>query len=126
LNRNLILSHAVGMGDPLPEKVVRAAMLIRANTLAKGYSGVRLEVVNTLLEMLQKNVIPLIPSQGSLGSSGDLCQLSHLCLVFTTDDNDREEDSGFAIFNGSLMSGKGQWRKLESNGSSLIPKKVWH
>ena len=81
LSRNLILSHAVATGPELPKDVVRAAMLIRANTLAKGYSGVRPIVVQTLIEMLNRDVIPVIPSQGSLGSSGDLAQLSHLALV---------------------------------------------
>jgi histidine ammonia-lyase len=106
LSRNLILSHAVGTGDPLPDVIVRAGMLIRANTLAQGFSGVRQAVIDTLLQMLNKQVIPLIPSQGSLGSSGDLCQLSHMALVLTTDKNDCEAESGFAYFNGKRMSGK--------------------
>ena len=106
LSRNLILSHAVGTGDPLPIEVVRAAMLVRANTLAKGYSGVRLELVETLLQMLNSNVVPWVPSQGSLGSSGDLAPLSHLALVFTTDENDLDEESGKAFYQGNLVSGK--------------------
>ena len=106
LNRNLILSHAVGTGIPLPTEVVRAAILIRANTLAKGFSGVRLIMIETLLEMLNKRVHPVIPSQGSLGSSGDLAQLSHLGLVFSTDDQDHEELSGFAEYQGSILTGK--------------------
>lgn len=106
LSRNLILSHAVGTGPALPEDVVRAAMLVRANTLSKGVSGVRVEIVETLLEMLNRGVTPEVPSQGSLGSSGDLCQLSHLALVFTTDHHDREDESGFACFNGKRVTGK--------------------
>jgi histidine ammonia-lyase len=106
LSRNLILSHAVGTGTPLSSKIVRAAILVRANTLAKGFSGVRLEVVQTLLDMLNKKVTPVIPSQGSLGSSGDLCQLSHLALVFTKDQTDLEEESGQAEYNGQVLSGK--------------------
>jgi len=106
LSRNLILSHSVGTGEPLPKEVVRAGMLVRANTLTKGYSGVRLEVVQTLIEMLNKGVTPVIPSQGSLGSSGDLCPLSHLALVFTTDEENREEDSGWAEYGDMVMSGK--------------------
>ncbi len=106
LSRNLIISHAVATGPDLPKEVVRAAMLIRANTLAKGYSGCRPVVIETLLEMLNKDVTPLIPSQGSLGSSGDLAQLSHMALVFTTDDDDNEEDSGWAEYAGQRMSGK--------------------
>jgi histidine ammonia-lyase len=106
LSRNLILSHAVGTGPALAKEVVRAAMLVRANTLAKGFSGVRVEIVQTLLDMLNLNITPIVPSQGSLGSSGDLCPLSHLALVFTTDEWNNEADSGEAIFNGEVMSGK--------------------
>lgn len=106
LSRNLILSHAVGTGSDLPEEVVRAAMLVRANTLSKGFSGIRQEIVETLLAMLNKGVTPVVPSQGSLGSSGDLCPLSHMALVYTTDENDRDEDSGFACYQGKRMSGK--------------------
>jgi histidine ammonia-lyase len=106
LSRNLILSHSVGTGEPLTPEIVRAAILVRANTLAKGFSGPRLAVVQTLLDMLNRGVTPVIPSQGSLGSSGDLCQLSHLALVFTTDANDREEESGQACYQGKVLSGK--------------------
>lgn len=106
LSRNLILSHAVATGDDLDEEVVRAAMLIRANTLAKGHSGVRPVVIETLLKMLNRGVTPLIPCQGSLGSSGDLAQLSHMALVFTTDEADREAESGWAEFESQRMSGK--------------------
>jgi histidine ammonia-lyase len=106
LSRNLILSHAVGTGPNLPEEVVRAAMLVRANTLAKGFSGVRPVMIETMLAMLNAGVIPLVPSQGSLGSSGDLLPLSHMALVFTTDDADREEESGLATYRGEVMSGK--------------------
>lgn len=106
LSRNLILSHAVGTGEPLTIEIVRAAMLVRANTFCKGYSGVRPVIVETLIQMLNKNVVPLVPSQGSLGSSGDLAPLSHLALVFTTDENDLDEESGFAYFGDKLLSGK--------------------
>ncbi|MCK5643397.1 MAG: aromatic amino acid lyase, partial [Gammaproteobacteria bacterium] len=117
LNRNLILSHAVGTGVPLPTDVVRASMLIRANTLSKGFSGVRLQLIEALLEMLNKGIHPVIPSQGSLGSSGDLAPLSHLALVISTDENDREEESGFAEYQGVLSSGK---KAMEQAGISRI------
>ena len=106
LSRNLILSHAVGTGPALPTEVVRAAMLVRANTLAKGFSGARVEIVETLIEMLNKGLTPIVPSQGSLGSSGDLSPLSHLALVFTTDDEDLEEESGWAEYQERILSGK--------------------
>lgn len=106
LSRNLIISHAVGTGEPLPEEVTRAAMLVRANTLARGFSGVRREIVETLIEMLNRGVTPIVPSQGSLGSSGDLCQLSHMALVFTRDEQDSLEESGWAKYDGAILRGK--------------------
>lgn len=106
LSRNLILSHAVGTGQPLSKEIVRAALLIRANTLAKGHSGVRLAVVETLLEMLNKGVTPIVPAQGSLGSSGDLAPLSHMALVLTTDEEDLEEESGWATYQEERLPGK--------------------
>ena len=75
------MSHACGVGDPLPQEVVRAAMLLRANSLAKGFSGIRLQTIQLLLDMLNAGVIPVVPSQGSLGASGDLAPLSHIALV---------------------------------------------
>lgn len=122
LSRNLILSHAVGTGPGLPEEVVRAAMLVRANTLSKGFSGVRVEIIQTLLDMLNAGVIPVVPSQGSLGSSGDLCPLSHLALVFTTDEADRDEDSGQAYYQGRLLSGKDAMDKAGIKRIRLGPK----
>jgi len=81
LQENLILSHAAGAGDPLPREVVRAMMTLRINALAKGFSGIRPETVDLLVRMLNKDLIPFIPSQGSVGASGDLVQLSHLVLA---------------------------------------------
>lgn len=81
LQRNLILSHACGVGGYFSDEISQAMMVLRANALAKGFSGVRLEVVEMLLELINKDVYPCIPSQGSLGASGDLAPLSHLALV---------------------------------------------
>jgi histidine ammonia-lyase len=81
LQENLIVSHAVGCGEPLPPFIVKIMMLLRVNALAKGYSGIRLSTMQTLVEMINQNIIPVIPSQGSVGSSGDLVQLSHLVLA---------------------------------------------
>lgn len=106
LMRKLILSHAVGVGEPLSPEIVRAAMLIRANALAQGFSGVRVQIVETLVEMLNRGVHPLIPAKGSVGASGDLAPLSHLALVLSTDENDRDDESGAALFRGERVSGK--------------------
>ncbi len=81
LQRNIVRSHAVGVGEPLPEEFVRACMLLRANTLASGHSGVRIEVLEKLVEFLNKDIIPYVPSQGSVGASGDLAPLSHIALA---------------------------------------------
>ena len=83
LSRNLILSHAVGVGEPFARDVTRAAMVVRANTLAIGLSGVAPPVLGALLELLNRDITPAIPSQGSLGSSGDLAPLAHLALALT-------------------------------------------
>src|SRR5687768_3688840 len=81
LQRNLVRSHAAGVGDPLPDEVVRAMLVLRANTLAVGLSGVRVELAELLVDMLNAAVHPVVPSRGSLGASGDLAPLAHLALV---------------------------------------------
>ena len=81
LQDNLIRSHAVGVGEPLARDVVRAAMLIRVNTIAKGHSGVRAAVVDLLVELLNRDLVPWVPSRGSLGASGDLAPSAHLVLA---------------------------------------------
>ncbi|MBD2104563.1 histidine ammonia-lyase [Leptolyngbya sp. FACHB-261] len=80
LQRNLILSHAIGLGQALPRDVVRAMLLLRAQSLALGFSGIRLQVIELLLECLNRGVHPVIPSQGSVGASGDLAPLAHMSL----------------------------------------------
>jgi len=81
LQVNLVRSHAVGVGDPLPVAETRAMMLLRANSLSKGHSGVRAIVIDTICELLNRNVTPFVPSQGSVGASGDLAPLAHLALA---------------------------------------------
>jgi histidine ammonia-lyase len=113
-SKNLIRSHSVGVGNPLPEEIVRAAMLIRANTLAKGYSGVRVEVVETLIEMLNRGVHPIVPEKGSVGASGDLAPLSHMALVLMGE--------GEAFYQGERMSGEEAMRKAGLEPISLEAK----
>ena len=80
LQENLLMSHAAGVGDPLPRDVVRAMLLLRANTIALGHSGARPEVIDRLLDFLRLGIHPVVPAQGSVGASGDLAPLAHLSL----------------------------------------------
>jgi len=97
LQKNLIVSHACGVGNHLPAESVRALMLLRVNALSKGFSGIRLETVGGLIGMLNAGIIPAVPEKGSLGSSGDLAPLSHMVLPLL--------GLGEAYFDGKLMSG---------------------
>ena len=114
LQRNLIVSHACGVGDELPQEVVRAIMLLRANALSKGYSGVRLETLETLVEMLNKGVHPVIYEKGSLGASGDLAPLSHMVLVMIGE--------GEAYYNGERLSGKEALQRAGIKEIELVEK----
>lgn len=109
LSRNLIVSHAAGVGDFYEIEVTRAIMLLRINTLVKGFSGIKLETVVTLVEMLNRRVHPAIPKRGSVGASGDLAPLSHLALVISRHpqpEQDLESDSGLVIGDdGAAISG---------------------
>ncbi len=98
LQHNIITSHAVGVGDPLSEDVVRAILLLKINTLSKGYSGVRLEIVEALVKMLNAGLHPVIPSKGSVGSSGDLAPLAHMSLPLV--------GLGEVEYQGKRLSGK--------------------
>lgn len=80
LQYNLLRSHATGVGDPIPDDVVRAMLLLRARTLAQGHSGVRPIIVRKLLQLLEEGLLPVVPSQGSVGASGDLAPFAHLAL----------------------------------------------
>lgn len=83
LQRNLIISHAAGVGSPLPKDVVRASMILRLNTLVKGYSGVAPRTVELITEFLNRDIVPVVPEHGSLGASGDLAPLAHIALTLT-------------------------------------------
>ena len=97
LQHNILVSHAAGVGEPFDEPTTRAIMLIRANTLARGYSGIRLETLRLLLAMLNAGVHPLVPQKGSLGASGDLAPLAHMSL--------RLIGQGAARFRGETLPG---------------------
>ncbi len=103
LQVNLIRSHCVGVGPPFLREIVRGMMLLRANALAKGYSGIRKVVIDTLLEMLNKDVTPYVPQKGSVGSSGDLAPLAHMTLVMIGE--------GEAYYEGKLIKGKDALKK---------------
>ena len=111
LQTNLIRSHATSVGQPHSPEVVRAMMLLRANTLLKGNSGIRPEIVSTIVKLLNKQVHPYIPEKGSVGASGDLSPLSHMALVLLGE--------GSAESHGRWITGK---RALEVSGS--IPLKL--
>ena len=98
LQRNIVLSHAVGVGNAFDTPTVRAIMLIRANTLARGFSGIRVETLELILEFLNRGVHPIIPEKGSLGASGDLAPLAHFACVLIGE--------GKAEFKGSVYIGE--------------------
>ena len=98
LQLRLLRSHACGVGEPYPDEIVRAAMLLRANALAKGRSGARPELVELLLECLDRGVLPVVPSRGSVGASGDLAPLAHLALPLVGE--------GEAWFDGERLPGR--------------------
>ncbi len=97
LQLRLLRSHACGVGEPYPDEVIRAAMLLRANAIAKGYSGARVETVELLLAVLVAGIVPFVPARGSVGASGDLAPLAHLALPLVGE--------GEALFEGTRMPG---------------------
>ncbi len=109
LQRNLILSHACGFGKKFSKEIVRAIMLLRANALAKGCSGIRVNTLETLIDMINKGVHPVIPEKGSLGASGDLAPLAHMVLPMIGE--------GEAEFNGKIISGK---EAMSNAGINLV------
>lgn len=98
LQRNLIISHACGVGNPLEEDIVRGIMLLRINSLSSGYSGIRLSTLESLIGMLNEGVTPYVPEKGSLGASGDLAPLSHVMLTLIGE--------GQAYYKGELIAGR--------------------
>lgn len=103
LQRNILLSHSAGVGAPFDEETTRAIMALRVNSLAKGHSGIRLGTLKTLVEMVNKGVLPVIPEKGSVGASGDLAPLAHMGLTMIGE--------GEAVYDGVRMSGDEAMKK---------------
>ncbi len=116
LQLNLLRSHAAGVGDPLPRDVTRAVLLLRANTLAAGRSGVRPETIDLLLDLLNRGVHPVIPMHGSVGASGDLAPLAHAALVLVGE--------GEATFEEKRMSGADALKRAGLKPLELGPKEA--
>lgn len=114
LQTNLIRSHSAGVGQPFEEESVRGMMLLRANALSKGFSGIRLTVIETLIELLNRGVTPVVPQQGSVGASGDLAPLAHMTLVLLGE--------GEAFYGGERMSGLDALNNAGSKPVSLQAK----
>ncbi len=114
LQLRLLRSHACGVGEPYPDDVVRAAMLLRANTLAKGYSGARVETEELLIALLNRGVLPVVPSRGSVGASGDLAPLAHLALPLVGE--------GEAIVDGEKLDGAEALRRVDLEPIQLVSK----
>src|SRR6266480_131435 len=114
LQLNLVRSHACGIGEPLSEPEVRAMMLLRANVLALGFSGIRFEVIQMLGEMLNRRVHPVVPEKGSVGASGDLAPLAHLALTLIGE--------GEAFFEGQRMESADALRRVKLEPARLRAK----
>ncbi|MEG0292186.1 MAG: histidine ammonia-lyase [Anaerovoracaceae bacterium] len=114
LQRNLIISHTCALGEPLPTKVVRAAMLLRCNALSRGNSGIRPSTLNTLVAMLNAGVHPVIPEKGSLGASGDLAPLSHMVLTMLGE--------GEAEYKGEVLPGAEAMKRAGIEVVQLVAK----
>jgi histidine ammonia-lyase len=114
LQLRLLRSHACGVGEPYPDDVVRAAMLLRANAVAKGYSGARVETVELLVECLNRGVLPVVPARGSVGASGDLAPLAHLALPLVGE--------GRAVVEGDMLDGGAALRLVGLEPIRLVSK----
>jgi hypothetical protein len=117
LQLKLLRSHAVGVGEPMSERVVRLILVLKAASLARGYSGVREEVVDALIALHNAGVVPVIPCQGSVGASGDLAPLAHLCLPLIGE--------GEVFYQGQRMPGGEALAVPASSPSPWAPKKAW-
>ena len=118
LQLNLIRSHAVGVGNPLPLPEARAAMLLRANTLAKGHSGCSLALVEKIIEAINAGLVPWIPEQGSVGACGDLAPLAHMALMLIGEGQCYFE--GALIYAGVVLGSVAAWQAARELGAERI------
>lgn len=114
LQRHLVLSHAAGTGELLDDKIVRLILILKINSLARGYSGVRLETIEALIALVNEGVYPCIPAQGSVGASGDLAPLAHLSATLLGE--------GEARYQGKIISAKSALQKIKMKPLQLAPK----
>jgi histidine ammonia-lyase len=114
LQLNLIRSHSAGVGAPFPERIVRAILALRANCLARGHSGLRLETLNLMIALLDRGIAPVVPEKGSVGASGDLAPLAHVALTLVGE--------GEATYRGRTMPAGGALRKARLEPVTLGPK----
>ncbi len=114
LQKNLILSHACGVGEALPKEVSRGVLLLLINSLAKGYSGIRLKTLEVLIKIFNKGIIPLMPSKGSVGASGDLVPLAHLALLLLGE--------GRAFYGNKTISGRKVLELINEKSLDFFPK----
>lgn len=114
LQQNILMSHAVGVGNPFDAATTRAIMLIRANTLSRGFSGIRLETLELLIEFLNRGILPVIPEKGSLGASGDLAPLAHMALPLI--------GMGEVVFDGKTAAAAEVLKKLDLQPVKLAAK----
>lgn len=117
LQENLLKSHAVGVGEPVDLEISRLMLVLKIHALAQGFSGIRLETVERIIWMLENDIIPVVPIQGSVGASGDLAPLSHLFLPLI--------GLGKVFFNGKVERTDTVLAQFDKSHSILVPRKVW-
>ena len=117
LQRSLVLSHAAGVGAPLDDNMVRLMMVLKINSLARGFSGIRLSVIQALIALVNAQVYPWIPSKGSVGASGDLAPLAHMSLLLLGE--------GKARWQGEWLPAKDALKRPDWSRSPLLRKRVW-
>lgn len=120
LQRNLLLSHAAGTGEPLPDEIVRLILLLKINSLARGFSGVRPVILDILLALYNAGIYPLIPAKGSVGASGDLAPLAHLCLPLIGEGSARYRDDTLSGREALALAGVSPIKLAAKEGLALI------